>query len=231
MTARNLIRRSLQLIGVVGQGEEVSADDASDALTALNDMLSSWSAEGDSVFEEAKDMHTLTSAVSYTIGSGADIDTVRPVRIVAAFTRSGNIDYPIELKDQKFYASISQKSLGSSFPDYLYYDGGFPTGTIYLWPAPLSGTELHIYSQKLLTNIASLDTAINLPPGYDRAIRYNLACELAPEYGKPIPAKVEQIAIDSKKIIENANRINDEDLLTVDSALLRQDTFNIYGGY
>jgi hypothetical protein len=229
-TARVLIKRTLQLIGVIGQGESLPASDANDTLTALNDMLGSWSAQGNAVYEEAKDIFTLTGAASYTIGVGATINTPRPVRIVAAFTRSGGHDYPLTLKDQKFYASICDKDT-SGYPEYLYYDGGYPNGTLYLSPKPQAGLELHLYSQKPLISIASLDTEITLPPGYDRAIRYNLACERAPEYGIEPSRQIKTTAYKSKKIIDNANRLNDEDLLRVDTALLHNDSFDIYRGY
>lgn len=228
MTARELIRRALLLFGAVDQDEAVDATEANDALASLNDILEGWSANGDAIYQETKESFPLTGAGSYTIGSGGDFNTIRPTKIITAFTRSGGLDYPLELIDQKFYAEITQKSLGSSHPSYLYYDGGFPLGTIYLWPT--SSYELHLYSMKPLTSITSLDTTINLPPGYAKAIRYNLAVELAPEYGKMASPDVQRIATESKYDIDTANRLNDQDRLRVDSALLRTETYNIYSG-
>lgn len=229
-TARDLIKRSLLLIGVVGQGEDVEASEANDALSALNDMLDSWSADSRAVYEESRESFTLTGASSYTIGSGGDFDTTRPIRIESAFVRSGETDYPLRLVDKKQYARISQKSLSSSYPNYLYYDADYPLGNIVLWPKPISGYTLHLYSLKPLSNIADLDTAISLPPGFSRAIRYNLACEVSPEYGIEPPLKVQRIADESKEIIDAANEMNDFELLTVDDALLREESFDIYGG-
>lgn len=67
------------------------------------------------------------------------------------------------------------------------------------------------------------------PPGYIRAFRFNLACELAPEFGVEPPPQVKRVAIASKS---NLRRINDPmDLLGMPPAILRQSRrFNIYAG-
>lgn len=45
-TANDVITRALRMIGVLAAGEAASAEDAADALGALNDMLRDWEADG-----------------------------------------------------------------------------------------------------------------------------------------------------------------------------------------
>lgn len=45
-TAQSIVTRSLRLIGAIESGETPSAEDAQDALAALNDMLHGWAKEG-----------------------------------------------------------------------------------------------------------------------------------------------------------------------------------------
>ena len=45
-TARDIVTRSMRLIGALAAGETASAEDASDGLDALNGMLHGWAVEG-----------------------------------------------------------------------------------------------------------------------------------------------------------------------------------------
>ena len=81
MTAREMIARSLRLIGVLAAGEVPSADEASDALTTLNEMISEWSNQRLFLFSITEESFTLTANVGqYTMGSGATFDTTRPLK-------------------------------------------------------------------------------------------------------------------------------------------------------
>jgi hypothetical protein len=72
-----------------------------------------------------------------------------------------------------------------------------------------------IDSLKALTDPATITTEIEFPTSYDAAIKWNLAIELAPEYGKDPSGIVIARARESKRIIETknlANQINAADL-------------------
>jgi hypothetical protein len=189
-TALNLITGAARLIGVVRKSEALTADEAADGFVALNDMLASWSNNGLLCVSRVWEYFTVTSATSYTIGSGQSLNTTRPLVIRSAFFRSGDIDYPLEIISDEEYESITLKTLSSDFPRYLSYDNAYPYGTIRLYPQ--GAGQLHLLSEKPITNIAALSTTVDLPAGWNRAIRYNLAIDIAPEYGEaPSPAVVE----------------------------------------
>lgn len=46
MTALELIKRSLRILGVIQTGEELSADESADGLQVLNQMLHAWELDG-----------------------------------------------------------------------------------------------------------------------------------------------------------------------------------------
>lgn len=232
-TARELITRSMRLVEIIGQDETPEASELNDALLTFNEMLSFWSAEYAPVFLETKESFSLTSNDGeYTIGSGADFNTVRPLRILHAFVRDGSNDYPLEIIDQAEYAAIGDKTEQGSYPDFLYYDANYPTGKIFLWPLPGAGYTLHLYSEKPLTEPATLDDVLVLPPGHSMAYRFNLAVILAPEWGKEPPRTVENIARKTKLAIENANRENDFYRVRSDDALLvnNNGAYDVYRG-
>jgi hypothetical protein len=80
-----------------------------------------------------------------------------------------------------------------------------------------------------LTEPAALDTNLTFPPGYLRAFRYNLACELAPEFGVEPSPQVRRIAMYSKRNLKRIN--NPDDVMSMPSALMvNRPRFNIYTG-
>jgi hypothetical protein len=98
MIARDILTRALRIAQVFAQGDDITGtDEETDALSVLNSLLASWSAERLLVPHLETDSLTLTASDGeYTIGSGGDINTTRPLRIEHAFVRdSGNNDYPV----------------------------------------------------------------------------------------------------------------------------------------
>lgn len=218
-TIRDVVTRSLKLIEEVGAGETASSESAFDAMTSLITMIDSWSIQNKLVYTETRESFALTvSDGEYTIGSGGNFNTVVPIEITSAFIRIGDRDYPLNLIGADEYASIVDKST-QEIPEYMYFDGDYPTANIFLYPVPSQSATLHIYSKKPLTNFSSLDDVLSVPVGYERAFIYNLAIEIAPEYGKQAAQTVMMIAGESKKAIESANSLNDSVILGVDIGL------------
>lgn len=211
------------LIGVARTGEALSADEASDALETLNDMLSGWSNSNLLITAHTRESFNLTGGDGvYTIGTGQDFNTVAPLHIVSAFTRDQTIDYPMEPITDVEYDALVQKGDTSGRPYYWNYDNA---GTIRIYPIPNQSYELHILSEKPITTLLASDT-LAFKPGWERAIRYNLAIELAAEYGMEVPRAVEKIAATSlaeiKRQTSRKRPIRKSEVPQV---------FNIYSGY
>ena len=208
-TARDLISSSLRLIGVLASGEVPSNSESSDALVSLNEMLDSWSTERLFINAITREPFPLTvSKRTYTMGPGGDFDTVRPIRITGAvlrYIRNENTDIPVRILNSRQWSKIVDKDTDSSIPTYMYPEGTFPLETLNFWPIPESVNDIIIYSIKSLAQFDDLDAELSFPPGYSRALRYNLALELADEYGRPIPPRVMETARDSIAKIKRVN--------------------------
>lgn len=206
-TALTIIKASLKLIGALGQGETPSDADAADGLEALNTMLDSWQTKRLYVYQIKEENFSLTgSKGTYTIGSGGDFNTTRPIKISDAFIRENGVDYGLNIIEQRDdFNRISVKSVESNIPDYLYYETGFPLGTIHLWSVPNTANDLFINSWQTLQSFSGLTTQLSLPPGYERAIKYNLALELAPLFGVTPTDEVKRIAKESSGSIKRVN--------------------------
>lgn len=206
-TAQTIINRALRLIGALASGETPTSDESSDALTALNAMLASWQAEKLVVYAFVDTAFTMTpSDASYTVGPSANFNlTPRPPKIEQCFVRASNIDYPVELIDRERWYNIADKTSTSDIPQYAYYEPSLTTGTLQLYPVPSAANSLHIVTWSSVAELATVGTTVTLPQGYERALAYNLAVELAPEYTADPSATVLGIARESKAAIRRAN--------------------------
>lgn len=222
-TVSDLIKGSLRLIGAIAQGETPSSNASADALSALNDMLESWSNDGFLIYHQVIESLTLTaSTASYTIGSSGAFNTTRPVRIANALVKQSgsNDEIPIRIYNEDEWAQISDKTLTSILPQGIYYDPNFALGLIYVWPVPSANGTLILCSDKPLTTYSLISEDVTLPPGYKKALRYNLAMELAPEYGKAISQDIATQAVESKALIMRSN---------TKPVYMRSDVFGLVG--
>lgn len=215
MTGNELVNAALTIIGVLSQGETPSGSESAQGLVAANNLLQSWGTERLNVFTIATNVFNLTTSVqSYTIGPAGTFAMVRPNRyqsaqvLVPSAAGGGDLAFPLQIVDQAGYAEINEKTLSGNVCKVMYADMAFPLTTLYFWPRPLFATgqiKVQLGTWVPLTEFADLITNYSYPPGYDRALKYNLAMELAPSFGMvPTPATM-QIAAESKAAIRMLN--------------------------
>ena len=191
MTSQDIVNSALRILGALDPAETPSVSESTDALARLNDMLDSWSTERLNVVSIASASYPLTSLTqSYLIGTGQTFNAPRPAKIESAnvlFTSlSGGVyRFPLELIDAKKWAGIEFKTVSSAQPLMLYYDRAFPFGTLSFFPIPAFTTptrSVELYTWQVLSQFPDLVTDVPLPPAYSRALRYNLAVEIAAEW-------------------------------------------------
>lgn len=283
-TANDLILGALKFISVYSPGESLAAEDSSDALETLNDLLESWSTDQASVFASSETLLTfIPGQYQYTIGNydggtfagtvtngsptitgvtiptgmiprgdltgvgipagttilavGAttitmsanatltpgtplqigftipgDFKMARPLRISNSFTRittvgTSGLDYPIEVVDQQKYNQIGYKGISAPWPIVMWYNPTYPLGNLYFYQNPSGAGSLHLFTDNILTNLATLTTAVVLPQGYSRFIKRQLARELAPEYGAQWTQMHEKLAKESWDMVKSLNMV------------------------
>jgi len=231
-TVSELINGSLRLIGQLAEGETPSSDTAQDSLTAFQQMVDSWNTERLSVYALQDQVFTWpASQLTRTIGPTGDFVGERPISVDTStyFIGQNNLSFGVQLVNADQYNAIALKTVTSSYPTVLYVNNTFPDMTLTVYPMPTQDLEWHIVSVVTLDDDITLDTVIALPPGYLRAYRYNLACELAPEFGVEPSPQVKRVAMVSKRNIKRIN--NPDDLLGMPYPLIRQNQrFNIFSG-
>jgi hypothetical protein len=205
-SALQLVTRALKINGVLGESETPSTEQATDGLEALNDMLASWSIKRSYIYTiESETFNLVSGTANYTIGVGGDFNTVRPNKIDSLIVNLGQTAFSLTEITPAAYAGLSNKTVNSSIPEYYFIDNDFPLATIHLFGVPQSGLTIDVNYWKPLTTFADLTTVYTLPPGYNRAISYNLAIELAPEHGARISPEAAKVAKDSLANVRNRN--------------------------
>jgi hypothetical protein len=204
-TAYDVVRGALRLIGVVTPIEPPSAEEAADGLSAMNQMLASWAASRYTSASVPQTSFALTSGVaSYTIGAGGAINATRPTTIYQAHITQGGLDYPLRVVALGEYEAIPDKSTTGAIPEIMAIRPGYPLSTLHLYPAPGSGCTLVMDKIAPPSDLALYDT-MPYPPEFIRAIRYNLAIELAPEYGVSVAAEIAKTASDALEVVRRVN--------------------------
>ena len=230
-TAAELINGSLRLLGVLAEGEEPSVAVMQDSIMAMNQMIQSWDTERLSVFSTQDQVFTWPAyTMSRTIGPTGDFVGNRPIEVDDATyfkDPSSGLSFGIKIINQQQYDGIAFKTVTSTYPQVMWINNTFPDMEITVYPVPIKALEWHIISVETLNEVSSVATDIYFPPGYLRAFRYNLACELAPEFGVEPSPQVQRIAMTSKR---NLKRINfPGDLMAIPYPIVAtRQRYNIY---
>ena len=232
-SAGDIINGSLRLIGMLAEGETPSAETSTDALSAMNQMIESWNTERLSIFSTQDQVLTWpASVISRTLGPTGDLVGNRPILIDdATYFRdpSTGISYGIKIINQQQYDGIAVKTVTSTYPQVLWVNMTYPDIEMYVYPVPTRALEWHFISVEELSRPATLATSLTFPPGYLRAFRYNLAVELAPEFGVEPSPTVVRIAMTSKRNLKRIN--NPDDLMSIPYSIVgTRQRYNIYAG-
>jgi hypothetical protein len=232
-TAGDIINGSLRLLGVLAEGEVPSAETSQDALRAMDQMIDSWNTERLAVFSTQDQVFTWPAGlISRTLGPSGDFVGNRPILLDDStyFVEPGTgVSYGIKIINQQQYNGIAVKDVTSTFPEVISVNMNYPDIEMFVYPRPTRDLTWHFVSVEELTQPATLATNISFPPGYLRAFRYNLACEMAPEFGVEPSSQVRRLAMASKRNLKRIN--NPGDIMSMPYSLIAsRQRFNIYAG-
>jgi hypothetical protein len=196
----------MRLLGVAALGETPSDDESADGLSALNAMLDSWANENLMVFAQSLDAIPLTGGqTSVTVGPTGSFVTTRPVTVLdSSNIVYGAVKYPLTVLTLQDYNDISTPTV-QSIPAGIWCLMNTPDITVTPWPVPSTAMTLNLWSNKQLQAFETLTEDLALPPGYERALAYNLAIEWAPEFEREASGTVRMIAGQSKKSLKRVN--------------------------
>jgi hypothetical protein len=232
ITALELIKNSMRKLGVIATGETPTAAESTDALAALNDVIESYNIEGLTLWDRVAQSFTLVpGTASYAIGpSGALVTTpLRPVEIKGVYGSFNGVDCRAAEWTYDQYLAASVKATSELFPQRYAYINHYPNGRLFLWPTPAQAITLNIDYFEQIAALTSLATVMAFPPGYIRALQWELAGELAADYGVSIN-ETQAVGIrSSKAMLKKSNRR--PSVSRMDRSLLSGPNWSLRGGY
>lgn len=228
ITAQELITRAYILAGAVSSGGTPTAEELTDGLNALNEMLANWAVDNVSVPYQDVDVITLVVGDnSFTIGPTGDFVTDRPLSFQSAWIEDINDQtYPFEIIDVREYTRIAFK-VDEGRPRRGWWNPTYPDGTMTMDKRAELPYRLHIVTLKQFDEFTTLSTESVLPTSYTRALRSNLCVDLGGELGAPLDPRVINMARDSLRKLKNANLERRVQGLQVDDALVNPGRYDI----
>lgn len=238
-TALDIVTDAFKKGGILGEGQTLSAEDSNSGFNDLNEMLSQWQRKRWLVFHLTDTAFTATGAQSFTVGPAGNFALdPRPDRIESAYfvqiVPSPNlpVSYPLDvLPSMEDYADISLKTL-NSWPECVFYDSGYPTASLFVWPVPTSGLySIHILTKAILSQFATLQTDASFPLEYVAAMKWNLVLRLRASYPRAQTDAVQdddlkRLARDSLNVIRQAN--TQIPRLSLPRGLVRHGGYNVF---
>jgi hypothetical protein len=199
LTRNDIITEALELIGVLAGGETASAADVVTADRSLNMMVKGWQAKGINLWRQTEGSLSATAGqASFTMGTGGDYTTARPLRITSARLSVSSIETPLQEMSRQEYFDLPNKT-SSGRPTGYYYDPQLTLGKIYLWPTVATGVTatLKFSYQRTVEDFDAAANEPDFPQEWLECLAYNLAARLAPKFGTTVGPEVAAIAIAS----------------------------------
>ena len=210
-TVRDLINRSFRFIHVLGAGETLTSDEATEALDVLNGIIEEANiTKLLGYYKTEISFPCVANQSVYTVGPSSTAPHVtapRPVEILSGYSRRNSIDIPIFVANKEDYDGIRLKNVAvGGWQQVVYYEPTWPKGTLTFYQVPIdTSTEIHLTAMAEIPVFATLDSSVSLPPSYTFWMIYKLGERLSPEYGMEFTQKMEDILTKTEAALKRNN--------------------------
>lgn len=210
VTRDQIITLALRKLGVLEIGSTPDVDTLNNASMSLNLLIKQLSTEGLKLWKNSELIVPLvTNQTSYILGGSSSVlmydtqnptiaITDRPLKCIQGFYRNKqvtpNIDTPVMVVSKQEYNLLGSKfSTGTA--NTIFYDVKAINGILYVYLTPdanaSSNIELHIVVQLPLNDITLGTDIPDFPNEWMNCLVWNLADQLAMEYGVPMNSRQE----------------------------------------
>lgn len=185
LTRDQLVQAVLRKLAALSEGQTPSTQNYADATVALNMKLAQYRALGMALW--ARESYTFTPTTNvYTIGEGQTLNTVFPTKVIQAYRTETNTKIDMELIPREEYNILPASTSGN--PIKLSYQPNINSGTIWLWPTPVSTntSTVTIVYQRPMQVFTSGTQTLDMPEEWYNAVVFGTAVDLSPEWSIPL---------------------------------------------
>lgn len=197
LNRNEVITLALRRCKAVGEGETPQAAAITDAAVALNAIVKEWGAFGMPLWKLVDFSITpVASTSNYQIKVGGTVNRYPPNRIIQAWYEkdSEGITTPLELITRDTYYKYTDRESNGT-PTSLWFDPAGnqgntsqePAATVYLYKRPdstfASAHTIHCIGEFPFEDFDASTDYPDFPAYFNNALAWELACDLAYEYG------------------------------------------------
>jgi hypothetical protein len=214
VNATSIVKSSMRILGLIPSGENPTSDELTDGIEALNMLVKQWmhnpnyvmrGFQGWHQFEQILDISALAAKQQYTLGpSGCDQTMEVPVDILTVVKVDANGNrIVVERASLNRFTEWSNRTTEATPTEY-YYKRGLTSGTLSFNYKPSDTTEDFIITYvRPLQDIDNVTDDVEFPQEWFRALKFNLAIEMALEYQRPISPVLMKLATDSLDLVQS----------------------------
>ena len=173
LTARSVIQRAYEVLGVYGASDTVEADDAELARVLLNAMLKSWQSDGCNLWREEEDTLTVPVSTASVTMDPRVIDVLE-----ARVEMSSTYERPLARWEWGEYVAVPNKAAPGVPAAFVLRKERAQT-VFRVWPVPTAETTIHFTAARVIEDVTALDDELDLPQEWLECVIYNLAAKLA----------------------------------------------------
>lgn len=185
-----------------------------DGMIFLNQLIDYWAARDCYAWTTTFDVFTLLAGHQpVLIGPGLpapdwDSNGLRPTRIASASViLPSQVDIPIRIRDNAWWAAQQVKDLQSTFPTDLYYEAAAPNGQLWFWPIATGANGIRLETTVLLRQFKSLEDAFIAPQAYLASVTLTLAEQLVDIWGTEMPGNLARRAVKARDALQSNNNL------------------------
>lgn len=224
ITAIEIIGGALRKLGAFDHGEAIPAEEVADAMQALNLLTKEWGAYGLDIWvRQEVEQLILPGTPTYTIGQDD-----KPLELIYAAHRDKGInrDTPLNIIGEVEYQRLALK-FQKGRPTNIWFKPQRNNTEIYVWPTgddTLSASDaanqyIVMQVRKHVDDFNSTTDEPEFPIEWANPLIFNLAHDLAPEYGVDQNKRSEMFIMGQKKLNDllDNNQENANVVFTLDT--------------
>jgi hypothetical protein len=197
VTAGDLIHSAAREIGAIAMGDELEDSEMDEAQVRLNNMLKSWSVEGN-LFRET------TGTLTITGGTGAATlpDDIRDVMTARHVLSTTNRRALARWNRDQYYAIPNRSAVGN--PVAFYLSNQLGGQSLYVWPVPVANITLELDYGRRVETVTAPEEDLDIPQEWNEAVMYGLAARMSSMFGatKLDPATVQRVDVVARDLYQ-----------------------------